>query len=356
MIATHYYTVYMTKAKPYVELVKIDFDRIPDKSIRITPSPLLLNLERNTGIGIDKFQSQFKVENWQRIIEFCKEHELLYPLAINATDSVISLLRNASLDSEGVIRSTRKLLIQTIDQVPNGIIESVLKNVITHEGYYATLREDEKYNNHPERWKSPLYGRVILSQSRSYNLWELQVDEDEVNQAKIDHAHLNNVYRRIWIHMDKDLMIELFEKVRLYLTERQPIVKEFIQELENELDASSPKRIHSVLVFSNLGERAATIKGKGTLTLQMPTGDIPLIINSHFNAKTYAAFTVDGDSSMLVDFYSEKTVPEIEEELPSLEDIYRDKALEFKVSLSRLTGSLEYKELAPTHKLIFGAE
>ena len=354
---TSYVNNYLAKAKPYVELVNLDFARVPDTELRISPSPKLINLIRDTGIFIQNFQRLYTVQEWKELIQFAEFQKLIYPSAITTVDNIILKLETTSFDNQTVVNSVRDEIIKAVDSVPLNLIEFSVKQVLRNEGYSRKFHNNPIYSNylvHPKDWSKPSQGRHVLSNTRTYNLWEIKPKEDEQNAEILEDIFINNIYRRLFIYMDKDLLLELFKKASIFLSVTKPNIEKFVTELNDELNRSNPEKIHCVMAFSNLGQKTATIKGNGSLILIKAEKNIPIEIEAIRDAKSYPAFPLDGESSIIIEFYSVKTVSEIEEQLPSLKAAYKEKTMRCEIKLSRLTESLKYDDLTPTHTTSFG--
>jgi hypothetical protein len=342
-IITSWINDYLARAKPYAEIVKMDLSRPFDKDIKIYPSPLVMNLMRDSGIFLDRFYGLHPTAEWQDLIDIVDEQARILPSAESVLVEMINILKTSSLDSEPRVNDVRVELMKRLDSVPLGILEPITRSVLDSKGYikkFKTDRKYEKYRSHPEIWKSPGLGNVYYAPGRYFRLYEVVEGKDKEDQL------LTNIYRRLWIYMDKDIMISVFSDVLEDIRNRIVVFGKVVAEMKTQLEMQNPVRVHIVLGLSNLGKRPSIFKGYGTLEFHKSDSAVSLPINSFAGNQSATAYAVNSETTMLVDYYSTDSVDQIEaSKIKGFKSALQNKIFDCSLSIFRLTDVMKYDEI-----------
>ncbi|MGO9689732.1 MAG: hypothetical protein ACLP2X_14490 [Syntrophobacteraceae bacterium] len=334
---------YLARAKPYAEIVKMDLSRPDNKDIKIYPSPLVINLMRDCGIFIDRFSALHSTDEWQNLIGMVDEQARIFPSAESALVEMLTILKSSFLDSEARVNDVRVELMKRFDSVPMGILEPITISIFDSKWYikkFQTDRKYEKYRSHLEIWKSPGQGNVFYAPGRYFKLYEVVEGKDKQDRLS------SNIYRRLWIYMDKDIMINVFSDVLEDVKNKIVTVGKVVAEMKTQLEMQNPVRVHIVLGLSNLGKRSCIFKGDGRLEFHKSDGNVSLSINSFAHNQSAAAYAVNGETTMLVDYYSTDSVDQIEaSKIKGFKSALQNKIYDCSLSIFRLTDVMKYDEI-----------
>jgi hypothetical protein len=269
VLLTAFFKDYWEAPRPILQITGFEFRSVQseqgEKPEVIVENELLNRIERHLflpdlepPITVDALEQ--KVREYERLRQTCTEVEKHLG---NLTTLLLGQGAAISLDTR------RKATLQMIADAPDSrLIESAAKVL-------ADDVIDPKYQSHPA-------GSENLRVNLRDSIFDLsQIDEEKVaeeagrngpsaaTQMRIQ-AHRTNIYRRLLIYYEPDVLVSFFNNVKDKLASYNREAEDIIGQLQKSADAGKAERIALDVLVSNRGQRPIAISGLGVLRLEVP--------------------------------------------------------------------------------------
>lgn len=305
---------YFARSKPHIELVSIQFRGTSLPGQKVHPGGALMQTYSDIPYSIDSFSDSMTFEELQTSIDDVRGYTVVLPIAQKALDDIIKLLQASPRDAAK--DKLRLRLLQKWVPPPGDSLTKTLQSVIQQRGYFKKLLgpEDSKYRTHPEeeRWKSPETARIMVSQFSGVDLAEEVIRPDDVGRV-VAAKTMANLEKRLWIYLERDMLLELFGHVKETLAAANSMANDFLNLLVELQTTSDPDRINTSVLVSNLGDRPVICRNIGVLQIRTSktTLDVPMRARTGDSIPDSDAVLIPGNGTIRVEFYSRDTLEDV---------------------------------------------
>jgi hypothetical protein len=302
---------YLDRANPRVELASVTLAGYAGPKAEITPSESLRRAADDLPLNIPEIRKPaMSLKEWDRAAAKLKNFDTERKQAAETLTAVADILKSRPADYPK--DQLRLELLRKWDESP--FLTSIGERAVARE-YYKKLTTSEKfkkYREHPADWKGPAQGLVEITTTRYRNLSELKSSEKASPRQKAMTA-IRNVHNRLWIYLDRDLLLDFLETMRNDIDEAESIIKDFLLTMDQEREAFDPERVNVQLVISNLGFTPAVFASVAYLTLETNRGPLQIEIHAKIRGELdgASAIVVNGYKALKGHFFSKLTVREI---------------------------------------------
>lgn len=175
-----------------------------------------------------------------------------------------SLLRLLRTQSPAIpVEKRRRELLQMISDEPDQheIIPQASK--FTLDTFESRLPAE--YQHHPE-------GLTNLMVPLTHSVADLsEIDETKTDGLERLNAHRKNLYKRLFVYYDQDLLVDFFATVQQYTHDNNTKADSLISQLNGLLDPDAGKKIALSVLVTNRGSRPLPILPVGILRLEVPS-------------------------------------------------------------------------------------
>lgn len=358
---------WVARAHPRVELAAVRFDGAMDSDQNLRLSPELRGLYEVIPFVFEELHQVPTLSDWNEVIAAVGDHSSNLAIAREAVAEIKTLLTDRRQDYPK--QDLRRELLTIWLHPPGDALDKTMRGVLAQHGYLMRFRSEDslrKYLIHPDEWKDPTTARVTISPTRGYALSEIPELYDDDDQTKRLKHELNTV-RRLWIHLDRDLLQEIMAHVDEELAAIITQAEVFSDALRGEREVRNPTRIHVRAVVSNMGDRAMVLRGVGFLQLRTSRRSIPVELAARVDGllSPTVPIVIPGNSSTVVDYYSSKTLETLEAEhfqhstaadgtASPLRALYNTEAIDATLTLAKLLDDGTPDVLVARQAAVFG--
>lgn len=363
---------YLDRAKPSVELAYVDFTGTALPKAKIRTSPVLIQSYENLPYRFPSFMESMTFEDFDGIIELSTDH------VANLNEALPTLLKvREILTSRATDYPKDRLRLELLGHwttPPGDALDATMRMALAKHQYYSRfLRDDtfQKYRVHPEEWKDPGVARIAILGSRSYDLGEDIIGDSDDRATRADKVE-RNLQRRLWIYLDRDLLIDILNHQEQELRELTQATTKFVNTMREHRLTFDPERVHATAVITNFGQRPAIFRSIGAIALK--TGRDVISVEAHARVgeslSALSAFVVKGGETMTVDFFSKDSLPEISKQRfassnstgsgapvsngNELKALYDTEVMDCNIVLYQIKGDKNSSILRGARKVVFG--
>lgn len=291
--------------RPVVELTSLTFldPRLGDASIPIPPE---LVQKVSNHVYLSDLNRKETTESLKSKLEDHVEALLIRQKVEKYVSSLIDLLLQ---QSPAILLDTRRReFLQLLVDDPSGqqVVDSYAK--VTIFDFEESL--DARYMTHTPGTES----LMVNLKDGVYNLSEIDEAKAEPG-ADLLAARQSNLYRRLFVYYDQNLLAEFFRGVQKYIKEQNTLADEIIVATRELLDGAKQPRIAVALLVANRGRRPVALQTIGVLRLSVPkptaSGVVPVLLDLTASSDQQELVIVEADEAETVRLMSVETLREI---------------------------------------------
>jgi len=306
----------LKRARPNIELAAVGFNGILQKNSKLTVTPTLRKAYEEVPLELDEFKTQITLESLSGMIISARDYSESLPAALATLKDVTSRLEKSPLDANKD-NLRYELLVRWV-QAPGNVLDSTVRDTLQKPGRITNLLHDkQQYKQHPDGapWNSPQTAVVWLDSTRSYRLSDEKIFETD-NSPTQSAKFLASLYRRLWIYLDRDLLLELFKETEASLNELITRSNSFERALLTFEEANNPKRIEATVVITNVGKSPLIMRTFGVLRLSSNQKHVDVKVVGTIDDRMVenSVLSVPGGESRTIKYYSLQTAKEISDQ------------------------------------------
>jgi len=356
------FDTFLSRPRPKIELASVQFKGSLQANSKLVVPPSLQKSYADAPYALEDFKAQITLEILDSLLVEVKDYNAILPTARDALQKVTRELEQSPLDANKDTLRRKLLLIWTEPQ--GNVLEVTLRSVLTKQERLQRFSSDPKlqhYAKHPTNspWNSPETATVWLAAGHSYRLSDetvLATDDTRTRASKL----AVSMYRRLWIHLDRDLMLELLKETDASLQEIMTKSNEFEKALATFRATSNPDRIEATVIVSNLGKTPLIVRTSGLLRLAAGNDhvDVPVAALVDRSLQEHGVVAIAGGATQTYYFYSILTADELSQKFykGNLTAIYNSEILSCRFGGLRVSADSDDSPIVTTKQPRFGSK
>ena len=359
---------HLDRAKPNAEIANIYLSGSMPKDYPVYPSFDIRIAADNIPFDVNAKKYILKKGEWDAGYKRLKsELEALKNIPEPILNEIIKILNNRR---EGYPKDAlRHEVLKVWDRGPGDLLFTIMKGTLYSNDYYKKLtKKHPKYKTHPPEWKNSETAFVKVTSTKAFKLSEQIIKEKDSEQERFD-KNLNNIFRRLWIYLDRDILIEVLSKTIETVDECRVKTEDFLQLMKQEEETFDPNRIEVKLLLSNTGKKPFVVSGYGLLKLIVNKKIYPIEMHAYIknSIKPSGFYYISGEKCTIATFFSKKTIKELDDEFfkndeskgnneSTIETLYDTSLLNAEMKIADVTTDEKPTIISTTRKGIFGQE
>jgi hypothetical protein len=251
---------YLDQAKIDIEISSIDFSDILDPDTRFLATNELTRAYEGMPITLQKYSEDMSAQDINSaLLELSTYADTLNNAIASIEETKDLMVSWSGTDPE----SFRNKIVAIVFNINGNSFEMSARQTLRKKGIVARINSSplsdplHKYLSHPPEWADSATAMIPVD-FQVYDLSEIILESDASNREKYE-ALADNIVKRLFIYLDRDLFIEVLTGSVEELSDVAAAIGKFRGLLEKLKDESTTERVIARTYVSNRGQRAASV-------------------------------------------------------------------------------------------------